>query len=701
MAAALAVYVDAQQYYPKAQALRGTVSCRDIWNLAGSVQQNIELDGYSGAICCNPIQYNTDWLADNSVVRYGLSAWTGVTNAWEEATDSGGVSKWLHLLKDPSTRTTESQWRISTIINFEENCGFLVQMQLCGNTADKVDAFILEFGQWKWKLNTSGKCYLYKGTELRHVDIYTQQPVAGQFIEISIMPAANGSLAIRPFRQSGAGVVYRLPDDELPTDPDEIPTIIEAAAFAVSPLDVAIKRLQVTQLTYDETLDYALYSPIMNLPYPPLTEQTLSVDFDSAQTFGGAVAAGLWYDVVDSPFVPNGSRYTYRAIFQLTPYAKTNPIIRGLHYEFAAVDPPAMTLPADVTQDVRELVIETGETAALTECRFIIRNPATYSLFGVLNRPVKVTIGTSTLFLGMLRDPPKYVATFEGDEYFECCAQGLYRQLEAFSGNQDFEMDGQVHSDMVKLLCRIGGIADANLDIYTTTETLPDTRKPYNGETQTDDGSQLHVLPMDTPAQWVESVSEKTGWLFCDGHLGTEYVLRYIDPLVVSTTPVTTFVLYSSLDMGGTLPRARSWEATTLPPECNELHVIGCNQRGELMDACYLDLDSQNGLLDPLLRPSNWLGGRAAAAFAVDGTTTAAWLQAIALRIGADVCSRIDQVRMAGDWPDMLWTGQYVTVNDGSTLTDYRIVGLRIEFVQEITGNIIRRGEYLLQRTVA
>lgn len=702
MSGALSVRIDATQHYPIASAIRGSVTCRDIYQTATAT--NVSLDPYSGAITCNPVQYNSDWIDDTRVSRYPLDEWTGYTDAWEGSTTDSGIPQYLHRLWDIGQSMLDN--RIVTARTFERNCGFLFQAQLCGNPGDRVDAFTIEFGQWKWKLNTSGKCYLYNSdmdaVNPVSVDIYTGRPLAGEYIEVCITPSSNGCLTIRPHRYTGRGITFKLPTEHMyvaPTpDPGEIPSVIKPNAFAIETHAIALKRVQVTELTYDETIDYTLYSIPMYLPYVPLPEQTLTVDHDDAEVFGGGVAAGLWEATVDTPFSPDGHKYIYRAIFQLTPVATAAPLIRGLHFTFIAAIPPAMGTPADVTSDVRELTITTGETASATECQFVIRNPDTYNLFGLFNRAVQVLIDEDTLFLGILKESPKYVYSNDGDQYYSVTAGGLYRQLEALSTNQDFVMDNQIHSDMVRVLCEIGGINSANLDIGSSTERLPDTRKTNaQGVDMNDDDSQFHCLPMDSSAKWIETICEKTGWRFEDGHLGSEYVLRYLDPLARDVTPVTTFVYYTSQSVGGILPRIFSISASSKPPECNELHVIGCNAAGQLMDACYLDLVSQDGTLAPDQRPTNWMGGRVTAAISIEGTTTPAWLQAVALRVGLDVCSRIDVLEVEGDWPDGLWTGDTVTVF-GTIGEDYRITQLSIKFIQEIPGNIIRQASYVMER---
>jgi hypothetical protein len=680
----LHVYVDAEKYYPVTTMIRGSVAVRDAWNRS-TTQANLDMDPYSGGLMCAPIQYNADWKDDIRVVRYGLDLWTGITSAWEETTDAGGVAKWLHMVVGTAVPS-----RISTVTDFEANSGFLFQVQLCGSPTDKVDAFTIEFGQWKWKLNTSGKCYLYKGTELRHVDIYSREALGGAFLEISIQPGANNTLRICPHRHTGAGIAYRLPDAELTDDP---PIIIESGAFAVSAEDVSLKQVQLTQLTYDDALDYMLVSEPLSLPYAPLTEQLLSsIEFDSLSGGGGA-ACQLWVENVDTPFVSNGYRSKYRAVWVLAPTIHATPIVRGLHFQIDATTPPPRGTPAEITADIKELTIETSETAEYTEARIKLRNPATYNLFGACNRMVEIKLGASTLFLGYFKEPPKYVNEEDGTKYYELTVGSIYRLLETNALLAGPVFDGQNHVDVVTWLCQMAGIQTGNMSFDTSDGKLPETRK-----TAEDKGG-LCPEYADTSSKWISSICDETGWLFTDGHAGGDFVLKYIDPTLRTAVPVIGMTLLSVAAAPGT-PRIRSWEAYSQEPESNELHVVGCNESGQLMDAIYLDLASQNPLVAIPDRDDNWLGYRKVAAFSMDGQTTEARLQEVALRIGADVCIRHDLARFQGDWPEFLWTGDVVAITDGVAVSNYRITGLSLEFLGEGGGLVptIRRADYLAEK---
>ncbi len=680
----ISIKLDAEQFIPARNGFAQTVTARDIWNKGSKT--NVILDNYTGVLMCKPIQFNNDWETAGTVTRYPISSWTGDTSHWEDLLTSGGLGNGL-------LNAHATAGKITTSTTFDANTSFLVSFYLCGSSNDKAAGIDLEFGQWKLSLSTFGDATLTRSGVVRFTDIITD-PIADEFVELLIMPYVNNSLLVRRINSNNSGMLVSLTADqdttEMGTDP---PVIISSAKFSVTPQSVLCKQFSLTELTYDTTADYELISPVLNCIWPPSATQTMTTSDDGLTNYGGGVAVALWEETTDTSFAADGIKTKLRIAFLLTPLAHKTPMTRGLTFGFEAEDRIALLTPADISADVRSYEIHADAQANQTEAIIEIRNPDSYDLQGACSRLCTIDMDGINIFRGILAEPPVYKYTENGDRFYSIRVQSFYRYLQTASIVNDLNLAGMTHSEAVAWLCYLAGLAPNDVVFGTTTDVLP-TEYTTDGQLS----NNWTIKPFDSAETWTKKICDETGWRLTDGISSGVYVLMYLDPLLYTTVPAWNFHTKSAFTTADN-QKIYSWEEYSIEPECNEFHLIFCNEAGEKCDAVYYDADSANGSLAIGDRPSNWLGFVKRGGFDV-GNRTEAQGQALSLRIGAEVAKRVDMARFTAEYQPALWVNDVVTVHDDSagTSANYRINTIAIKGIHEVSGSEIRVCDILAEK---
>lgn len=669
----LRVCLDAQSYMPTKHGWLQTVKAKDIWGRG--TKTNVLLDPYTGCISCKPIQLQDDWETLGTVTRYPIANWTGDTTHWDDILASGGSGNGI-------INSDFAAGKITTSATFETNTSFLVSFNLCGTDNDRTSGIVLEFGQWKLKLSTSGDAILSRLGTTRFADIITD-PIPDKLVEFVIMPYVNNSLLIRRINGNNSGmlVVMNSTDDitEMNADP---PVIIQSAAFSVTPVNVAVKQFSLTELTYDTDADYELISQVLTSAQAPTAAQTFYSTDDGLTNYGGGIGVALWEETTDTAFIPDSIKHRYRAAFILTPLAHKTPFTRGLTFGYSAEARTALPGPADITNDVRTLEINVDKEASQTEALIEIRNPENYDLFGACSRFCTIEIDGNIILNGILSEPPVYTYSKDGDEYYSIRIEGLYRYLKRATIVNECVLDGLNHVYVMQTLCEMAGITDQDLIVETTTDLVGQS-------TATDNKNNFEVKFMDLADIWVKRICEETGWILTDDISGGVYNLKYCDPLSMTTIPSYIFHTQSS---GTTADnqKIQEWAPYSLEPECNIFVLTYCNESGDRCMAVYYDSASPD-----------YLGQNVYGGFDI-GQCTDTKAAELCLRIGPDVTRRIDMVRFSADWPVKLWTNDVVTIVDDETndWANYRIKTMSMKSVSEIDGREIRNCDCLAEKLV-
>lgn len=680
----ISIKIDAEQFMPTQQGFAQTVTARDVWNKG--TKTNVILDSYTGVLMCKPLQFVDDWETAGTVTRYPLSSWTGDTTHWENLNTSGGLGNGL-------LNSHETAGKITTSATFDANTSFLVSFYLCGTLNDRTSGIELEFGQWKLTLSTSGDAILYRDSVIRFTDIITD-PIADQFVELVIMPFVNNSLLIRRINGNNSGMMVSLTlNNDITEHATDPVTVISSNTFSVTPKNVTVKQFSLTELTYDTGVDYELISPILSCIHAPTASQPFSSSDDGLTNYGGGVGVALWEASSDTVFTADGIKSTFRTVFELTPLAHKSPMTRGLTFGFASEERVALTTPADISADVRSYEIHADKTADQTEAIIEVRNPELYGLLGACSRLCTIDMDGVNILRGIMAEPASYKYTDNGEEYYTIRIQSFYRYLQTASIINDLNFAGMTHVDAMAWLCYLAGFATNDIVFETSTDPLP-VEYSTDGQLSTD----WTVKPFDLAESWVKKISDEVGWRLTDGISSSVYVLKYVDTMAFSDVSVWNYHKISSYESANN-QRIFSWEEYSIEPECNEFHLIFCNEAGEKCDAVYYDANSANGSLPLASRPSNWLGFVKRGGVDI-GNRTEAQGQALSLRIGTEVAKRVDVARFTAEYPVGLWVNDVVTVynDDISTTDNYRINTIAITGVHEVSGAEIRHCDILAEK---
>lgn len=691
----LVVKIDSSQVFPKltGPTIAEFISIEDTYAHASAV--NTWREPYSQSITCIPEQYRSDMRLNSTLPRYPKSAWTLTDSHWDDiARDYDAF-----LQSDGTTETIVSK------ATFPENSGFLLQLFIFGSNSETFEAVEVTIGQWIIKIRTDGQTQLYNGATLRAVGYITgnaRDSLCGKMVDILIMPVGNWELMIR--QRGVAGFTYKLPESEVSKSN---PIIINSGAVSIKAVTGAI-QFQLSRLEYNTSLTYTYTSPVLHFTKAPIVGQTLDIrGYDSVDVYGGVVAAKVIEETTTADFTPDGSKTAYRLQITLSPNDYTAPYIQGIFVFAQPIRPTTTPDPTDITADVMSCKLTYGETPLDTQAQITVRNAKNFGFYGANNRACKLMIGETILLEGMLAEPPTYSHDSAGLPTWNLTIQSLAKLLQNPCLPGSILFDNMKHTEAIQWLCYFADIDIVSHLVTDTDDTLlPDTRVSSNGIID----SKLKPNFADTPQQWIDEICNQTGWIFTDGVVDGKYVLRYVDPLDRSTTSIHTFVMLSEdeVEVDGEYPyqRVYSWEATNCEPEANEFHVIGCNARGEGLDACYLDANSQNAALDEGSRDANWLGQRKVAVMVSCGRHELTELEQLAFRIGSVICKSEFRANFEADWKVALCRDSVVSVNYSDNelttggwyevpgLGDYRLSSVDIDFIDESISEPIRRARY-------
>ncbi len=698
----LKIRLDAAQILPRPedQAIYQQISIRD--TQAQAIKERVWVDPIQTILMIEPLQFRADAYLDSDIIRNGKLKWILTDSHWDEVVRE--QEKWL--LSDGTAE------EIETLTIFPKNAGFYLKFQAFGTRDDLYKLLTLGFGQWYLDIFADGIAVLRKAGEAGNrasgnIAGANRHKLTDDIVELVIMPIADGRLYIR--RNGVAGFVYTLPHSERATG-----NTIEKGPFTLQAPNSRI-RFELTQLRWpDIAVDSYYITPNFKFTSAPAATQEIHKDAASDIPGSGGVAVGVydahavgavWADL--AVFVPDGVKTDYCVGFILvgdTSHDTSPMILGGRVYAYpSGVTVP--TDPTDVSADVTRLSISTGDSAMDTTVTLMLREPDSHPILGAANRLCKITAGVDTIFIGVLKEPPKYTRTNDGHREFECVAQGLAKYLNEQCLRGTMLFDGVSHTEAVKWLCYAAGLVDADMEFDVDATALSDTRKQTsNGDIQ----SELQPDLADTPIDWIERIYDITGWRFTDGYsIAGDYVLKYIDPLSLSTASAHTFYMDSAdeTDPEG-YQRIHEWRADSVEPEANEVYIYGPEVgTGRLIAGRYRDSQSQDPTTPDGSRPDNWLGIPRILAAGIDRYTTQQEVEGLALRIGQEVCEQRYFARFEADYPLQLWKNDVVTVvctaatkepGIGATGTSYyRITGIRnIDCQYEAADIPVRRAQY-------
>ena len=699
----LQVLMDAEQIH----IMNTDLSIRDEVTVRATepqaVMSGVWVEPYTKTALMIPKQFADDFHEDSSVPRYAKDDFTGLTaGKWDEITRDAE----LWLLSDGTDET------IATITKFGKNSGFVVDFIIYGPETDRFRALQLEFGQWRLDVWSNGEVILllngFPAAKGSLLDGHSAGSLCNIRSQLLIMPSGGGTLFVR--RNRVAGFSYPVPDYDPAT-----PVIIEANHFSLT-APGGMVMFQLTELAYPTTGDFYYITPARQLPKPPVTGQTFTTVTDEETDLGGGIGVSLQmlddpdlpvsYDNV-IPFVADDVADTYYvlAIFNADVSGKHSAMFRGLKIGCAIADPEESTIPSDITADVVECSINVGDNPFETDVQVTIKEVDDHPILGKCNRRVCLKIGSTIIFDGLLAEPPTLSYDTKGLPRYSLAIKSVGAKMAdqpCLPGNVRF--DNVQHVEAVTWFCQFIGIPTWLMEFDVDDTPLRDSR---TGQDKA--ASSLETSNADTPRQWIEKICEESQWWFIDGPMptGGGFGYRYVDPLAMSATPTHTFYALTKDSLGeDAYDLLRSLlKISNIEPEGNEIHVIGQNANGEIIDALYEDLPAQDYTLVEVdeenpenVRPKNWLGFRKIVVIPIQGVIPEAILTALARSIGGEISKVCQMAEFEAVWKPGLWRGSVVTIDVGSSGLlgggDYRIEKMDLKFEGEGPDYPVRRATY-------
>ncbi len=691
----LTVLLDAAQI---AKPRKG-VTVRDQITVAGSegisISSGLWLEPYTKSVMLRPKQFSENFYLDSSVPRFPKSAWNLTDSHWDDVIRE--QDRWL--LSDG----TDEQ--IFTKKVFDAETGFCLDFFLFAPETDNFLALQLLFGQWQLDIYSTGEAKLYLQGETtvlatgwlvsRHGTTLCERRS-----QLIILPSANRTLIIR--RNQVAGMYYTIPEDQWEAGTKEV---IEGGwDFQLKAPGCKI-QFQLTELAYPtDSEDRYWISPNRQLAKPPLPDQTFDVEPDWLN-LGGAISCGVYKGLPEGggfddleEFVADGVEDTYcvASLLYSGNDGRNTPILRGALVSMDPLEPDETKEPGDITEDVTAATISVSDNPWDTSATLSIKLPEYHPILGACKRRVVLKIGDTVIFDGVLAEPPKLVRQRANAERYELQVASLLAYTDIPCLHSLVQFDGVSHTLAMEWLFKFACIPAELVEMDADSTPLRDSRSGTQLE-----NSELRPEIADTPRQWMERICEESKWVLYDGPLSTgNFGFHYADPLGLDPTPVHTFYVQSK-DAGGEGSYDRIYDSLTLydvEPEANELHIVGCNERGQLIDCVYLDAASQDPDLAEGARPANWLGFRKIAVIPVQGLVPEWLLKRLALRIGGELSRTVRMAEFEADWRPGLWHNSVVTIDVGDSgiegAGDYRIETVDVEFVDESVDYPIRRARY-------
>lgn len=300
------------------------------------------------------------------------------------------------------------------------------------------------------------------------------------------------------------------------------------------------------------------------------------------------------------------------------------------------------------------------------------------------NRPVQLQLGGTTIWRGRTEAPRWQEACSDEARTLTLTARDYWAVLERYRMAEPTPLDGLNLGSAVASLVQMAGFGTAQLDIGSVDFTLPRSDSESRGE--------WALIPKvgDTPAEWLTRIHEDYAATYMMGWApsATGPVFRFKSPDAMGSASVGTVRLtVGTLDASNV---ARSIDTQTLPPEANDIWVVGADPRTRRPIVSHrADIDSQDPELAGTARPANWLGE----------PVKFGWVNpAIQTQGVANWCADILYERLAVEReiiefeadllirPDGLpvWRGDVVTVGTA----DYRVRSLESVFDLEVGGTV-------------
>ncbi len=670
-----------------------------------SVYENIFWEPRMGTVFLRPVQLTPEWSTTGTgdYVRFQKAGMTcsdaGFTH-WEQFT-SRFATDYFVVGKDPTDTTTET---ITVDTELEANRGMFIEFFIYGRPGQDYPVLELGVGGYTFKLWTNSYFELWEsGVKVAWDYLNPDHRIdTGKLQRLMVLPLRRDMILF----WAGESGSYTYQDPALDYAnknnvilPAQKPTIkfpSSKACFGVSYLTFATSG--------------TIRGPVCLLPYTPSAAASYSTDWENDLPDGCVLGLSYRYatdpdapdPATDVPFVCNGSHdnaYYYITIESTTK--KYSPTV----YRVAMIVTEEMRAPYQSTQDITPNMVRGTlrvDEPGGVELELELKNSDDITgIDNISNVQIEVREGNNQWFAGFTQSP-QYIDGPDNTQRLRLKAMDWWKRCMNTRLTSEQAYDGQLHHEAITTLAGKCGFT-AFADIDSDTVRLPYCNRddyfaflPDNG-TPTDQfmkriRDEFSQFDMDTkPSQyWSGGVQSDY-----------RYVFAYKNPSTAYATLKATFD--PTPTASGTSGAATSLNREYIPPEGNEVWVIGFDDEENPIVSYYVDYDSQDSTLAPAARPTNWVGERWPIIFIDPGLKTLADVQYVCSMLALLTTLARERVEFDTQWvPEATRHDWILVIGYGH----YQVESFEVEFAIESAstvafGGLLRPAHYTAIRWMA
>lgn len=577
-----------------------------------SVYEEVFWEPRMGTVFLRPVQLTPEWSTTGTgdyarFQKAGMSCSDAGFTHWEQFTSRFSTDYFVSG-KDPANTVTET---ITVETTLEANRGMFIEFFIYGRPGQDYPVLELGVGGYTFKLWTNSYFELWKSAVKVAWDYLNpdHRIDTGKLQRLMVLPLRRDMILF----WAGESGSYTYQDPALDYAnrdnvilPAQKPTIkfpSSKACFGVSYLTFATSG--------------TIRGPVCLLPYKPSAAASYSTSWEYDLPDGCVLGLSYRYatDVdapdpsTDVPFVCNGvhdNAYYYITIVSTTK--KYSPTV----YRVAMIVTEEMRTPYQSTQDITPNMVRGSmrvDEPGGVELELELKNSDDIEgIDNISNVQIEVREGDNQWFAGFTQ-APQYIDGPDGTQRLRVKAMDWWKRCMNTRLTSEQAYDGMLHHEAIKILAGKCGFT-AFTDIDSDTVRLPYCNRddyfaflPDNG-TPTDQfmkriRDEFSQFDMDTKPSKYWSGSVQSDY---------RYVFAYKNPSSAYPTLKATFDPTPSAS--GTAPAATSISREYIPPEGNEVWVIGFDDEENPIVSYYVDYDSQDSTIAPGSRPTNWVGER-------------------------------------------------------------------------------------------
>jgi len=463
---------------------------------------------------------------------------------------------------------------------------------------------------------------------------FLDRATSHEYVEILILPSRLREILV--WSLAGNGFRAIIPDI---TEDATSPVIIPSSKFWIRTVDISC-NIMAAPMKFATSGTAA--SQLFNLAEAP---DSLDVyeQFDNVSWAGGAgqdyriygqaayrsgatdaVSASLVASDGTTAFSPDGTTRDVRIKLTMSGDAGSTAQVFGAQLAFAGL--PATTdnsEEADITDFILGGTLSVPDVGA-AQVSFQITNPQdlTGTVAGLTeqyNRPLKVAIGTTTIFDGRT-DPVAWnrMPTAEAETVMLSASDNT-KALQKYMVRERIPFDGMkfchaTDACFVRFWLELVGFDSADLDLESATVTVGEIAPERCG-----DWSQVADVGASAWEQLSKAMQDYLGgWWFgwVPTASGLKFTVKSADTMALETPVLDLYSTTASAIADGGYSADEAWkyvyrslERTVIESEANEINLTGFDPRKRLaIGARKVDNASQDPTLAPSARPAGWHG---------------------------------------------------------------------------------------------